>query len=88
MSDPERLAKIKAHLARVTQHGALSRDQLRSDEYLGELVAKVQRQQKLLEELEWAGGTYCSEAACGICGWTTEEGHAEACELAKELHER
>lgn len=51
MTDPTRLAEIKAHLARVVQQGALSKDQLRSDEYLGELIGEVEWLQGEVERL-------------------------------------
>jgi len=43
------------------------------------------RRRELLGRLEWAGGTYCDEAACAECGAIEREGHRPGCEWVKVM---
>lgn len=80
MSDPDRLAEIKAH------RPSNWKDALAAVDWL---VVEVERHRDLLTRLEWAGVHRWGyeENGCPICNADAELGrHDPGCELAAVLH--
>lgn len=68
----------------------MAREQLGYLKAMEELETKIDRLKALLKKVEWKGshGMLLDDVACVLCSKPKNHGgHAEGCELAKELKE-